>query len=280
MTGRQRIGFCLGLMAMGVVGGCGSFPGRKPAPHASSALLDSGPSARVTSKQTADMRLAIGRTHEESGKLDEAEAAYRSALTKDPKRAEIEGRLAIVLDRKGAASEADAHFARALKLDPKNPDLLCDRGYSQYLRGRSDDAEKSFRAALALAPNHPRSHTNLGLVLAARGESDKAMAEFSRAGTDPADSRSNLALALALGGKVDAARDQYAQALKDKPKSQAASEGLRVASSVLKAGAAKPGNWPRLPGEPAPASALVATTSTPGTSLRVDPAVVPTSMPR
>ncbi len=284
MTGRERIGCWLGLVALGIVGGCGSFPGRTPArpPHASSSLLDSGPSPRVSSKQTADMQLAIGRTHEEADRLDQAEAAYRSALSKDPRRAEIEGRLAIVLDRKGSASEADAHFARALKLDPKNPDLLCDQGYSQYLRSKNDAAEKSYRAALALAPNHPRSHTNLGLVLAARGESDKAMAEFNRAGTDPADSRSNLALAFALGGRVDAARDQYAEALKAKPKSLAASEGLRVASSVLKAGStpasAKPKALHRLPGEPAPA--LVAGSPTPSGAPRLDAAIVPTSVPR
>ena len=132
-------------------------------------------------------------------------------------------------------------------------------------------------AALALAPKHPRAHTNLGLVLAARGDADGAIAEFTRAGTDPADARANLALTLALDGKVEAARDQYARALAAKPGSQPASEGLRVASTVIKKNATKSAaDLPKIPGDPAPAT--VASAPRPGS--QVDPAVLPTSMAR
>ena len=175
------------------------------------------------------------------------------------------------------AEEADGHFARAAKLDPKDPEYLVDRGYSLYLRGRHAEADRSLRAALALDPRHARAHTNLGLVLAARGEADAAVAEFGRAGTDPADSRANLALALALGGKVEAARDEYARALAAKPSSKPAAAGLRVASTALKAGAtprpgATPAGLPPLPGGPDAAVAVAA-----GTAPRVDPAVIATS---
>ncbi len=282
MTGRNRIGCWLGLACIGWIGGCGGLPIRKPAQPlpASSNVLDSGPSTRVTTKQTADVQFAIGRTHEEGDRLDEAEAAYRSALAKNSKRADIETRLAIVLDRKGAKADADKHFEKALTLDPKNPDLLCDRGYCFYLRGQGAEAEKALRAAMALAPSHPRSHTNLGLVLAARGESDKALAEFSRAGTDPADSRSNLALALALGGQVDAARDQYSLALKAKPGSASASQGLKVASTVLKAGSDKAKKLPRLPGQPEPVMVAGGSPPAPAATPRTDPALARTSMAR
>ncbi len=262
-------------MAVGLSCGCGTLHSfRPPAPprHPSASLLDSGPTVKVTDKQTADVQFAMGRTNEEQDQLDQAESAYRAALSKAPKRGDIEARLAIVLDRKGKMVEADEHFARAIKLDPKNADLLCDRGYSYYLRGQGADAEKSLRAALVLDSGHARSHTNLGLVLAARGDADTAIAEFGRAGTDPADSRANLALALALGGQVADARDQYAQALKAKPTSTTAAEGLRVASSVLKASTIQPTGLPKLPGESASALASSAP--------RTDPAVVPTSLGR
>ena len=276
MTRRMRCGCWAGLVAVGLAGGCGSLlpkRGQQPPQHASAALLDSGPTARVTGKQAADVQFAMGRTDEEQGQLDQAESAYRAALLKSPKRGDVEGRLAIVLDRKGKLVEADEHFARAIKLEPKDVDLRCDRGYSYYLRGQGAEAERSLRAALALDSGHARSHTNLGLVLAARGDADGALAEFGRAGTDPADSRANLALALALGGQVADARDQYARALKAKPTSAAAAEGLRVASSVLKASSAGPAGLPTLPGEPAPALAG-------GSKPRVDPAVMATSMGR
>ena len=274
---RRSVGWAV-LASLGILSGCGGLDHRKFArpPHPSASLLDSGPTAKVTSQQAADVQFAIGREHEDANRLDDAEAAYRSALGKNPKRADIERRLAIVLDQKGMTSEADQHFEGALKLTPKDPELLCDRGYCFYLRGEADAAEKLVRAALAVAPKHSRSHTNLGLILASRGDTGGAMAEFGRAGTDPADARSNLALALALGGKVEAARDQYAQALATKPGSPAAAEGLRVAAAVLQKNAGKPGDLPRLPGEASPAPAVVASSA----AGRVDPAVVQTSLER
>ena len=272
---RRQIGIWAGLAAAGLIGGCGGLPSRKAEPpaHASTSLLDTGPAHKVTAQETADVQFALGRSSEEADKLDDAEKAYTAALTKAPKRADIEARLAIVFDRKGKPAEADAHFERALKLAPKDPEILCDRGYCFYLRRKPAEAEQSLRAALAQAPKHPRSHTNLGLVLATRGESEAAVAEFTRAGTDPADSRSNLALALALDGKIEAARDQYAQALAAKPKSPTATEGLRVATVALKKAA-----LPALPGTPTPALAA-GTPPTPATP-SIDPALIPTSYTR
>ena len=275
MTRRMSFGCCAGLISVSLASGCGILPSRRPAtppPHSSTSLLDTGPTAKVTNKQAADVQFALGRTSEETDQLDGAEAAYRSALSKDPKRGDIEARLAIVLDRKGKLAEADEHFARALKHDPKNPDLLCDRGYSYYLRDNKAEAEKSLRAALALSPDHSRSHTNLALIRANQGDSAGALAEFSRAGTDPADARANLALALAMAGKMEDARDQYALALKAKPKSTAAAEGLRVANNVLKASSTSPTDLPHLPGEPVTA---VVQANPP-----TDPALIPTSLRR
>ena len=275
MTRRIRHGCWAGLISVGLAGGCGILPTRRPATpptHSSASLLETGPAARVTGKQTADIQFALGRTNEEADQLDGAESAYRSALSHGPKRGDVEARLAIVLDRKGKFAEADDHFARALKLDPQNPDLLCDRGYSFYLRDQKDEAEKALRAALALAPDHARSHTNLGLIRAAQGDSTGALAEFSRAGTDPADARANLALALALAGKVQDARDQYALALQAKPKSTAAAEGLRVANNVLKAGSTPPKD---LPGQPVDSATALAQAKP-----RTDPALIPTSIQR
>ena len=279
--GRRTIGWWAGLASAGLIGGCGGLPGRTspPPPHSATNPLDSGPSPKVTSKAAADVQFAIGRGHEDGDKLDDAIAAYRSALAKNPKRADIEGRLAIVLDRQGSPQEADKHFEKALKLDPRNPDLLCDRGYCLYLRGQNAEAEKAYQAALTLAPKHPRTHTNLGLVLAARGDSEGAVAEFTRAGTDPADARSNLALTLALGGKVEAARDQYARALAAKPGSPAATQGLKVAATVLKKNATRAtGDLPALPG--ATPATLVASAASPTPVPRIDPAVIATSLRR
>jgi len=232
-------------LLLALAAGCSILPAR-PKEHSSKALLDSGPGARVTGRQAADVQIAIGRSHEADGRPDQAEAAYLAALAKDPKRADAEARLAVLADRKGDAASSARHFDRALKLAPKDPEILCDRGYGLYLRRRLPEAEASLRAAIAADPSHARGHTNLGLVLAARGRKDEALAEFARAGRDVSDARSNLGLVLAMEGKLDEAKDQYALALGDKPGSEAAREGLRVAAAEV----ARGGRLPALPDAP------------------------------
>lgn len=252
----RRWALLASIAAPGLLGGC-HLPSARPKEHASASLLDSGPSARVTGRQAADVRIAVGRSHEEGGKLAEAEASYIEALKKDPRRADAEARLAILADRKGDAAAADRHFARALKLAPRDPEILCDRGYSLYLRRRWAEAESSLDGALAASPGHARAHSNLALVLARRGENERALAEFARAGLDPSDARSNLALVLATEGRLEEARREYGLALAAKPGSAAAKEGLR-ASTVALAGpkegralAAKGGAGPGTVADPA-----------------------------
>ncbi len=221
------------LAGLVLLGGCQGMPGRGVKEHASSALLDSGPQPRVTKRESADIHVALGRSMEEQGRPEEARAPYLQALKEDPKRADAELRLAILDDLRGDQAGADRHFDRALTLKPKDPEILCDRGYSFYLRRRWPDAEASLKRALAVDPAHPRSHTNLGLVLARRGEGPAALAEFARAGCDPADARSNLALVMALEGRLEESRKEYALALSTKPASSRAKEGLRATGLVL-----------------------------------------------
>ena len=170
-------------------------------------MLDSGPSQKVTDRQAADIQFAIGRSHEEDGRIEQAEAAYVGPPCRATRAAPT--------PRPGWRSWPTAratrparplHFDLALKIDPSNPEILCDRGYGLYLRRRFAEAEASLRAAIAADRSHARSHNNLGLVLAARGDKDAALAEFVRAGCDRSDARANLALVLAMQGKLPEAK--------------------------------------------------------------------------
>ena len=217
------------ILALGPLGGCSTMASRSKE-KAPSSILDTGPSAKVTHQQSADIQIALGRTMEEEGKPEEARPSYLAALKKDPSRADAELRLAVLDDRKGDQAGADKHFARALKLQPKNPEILCDRGYSLYLRRQWADAETSLKKALAIDPTHARSHMNLALVLARGGNSQDALKEFARAGCDPADARANLGLVLAMEGRLEEAKREYSAALAAKPSSTRAREGLRATS--------------------------------------------------
>ncbi len=196
-------------------------------------ILSSGPEPKVTSVQSADVQIALGRSFEEEGKPEEARAAYLSALKKDPRRPDAELRLAILEDRKANAKEADRHFAQALKLEPKNPEILCDRGYSLYQRKLLNESEASLKAALAIDPLHQRSHNNLALVLAQRGDTQGALAEFAKGGCDASDAQANLALALAIQGKFEDSKKLYVKALAAKPASTVATKGLEATIAAL-----------------------------------------------
>jgi Tfp pilus assembly protein PilF len=221
------------FVALGLSGGCATPSTPPPKEHASSTILNSGPQPKVTSQQSADVFIAMGRSFEDEGKPEEARVAYESALKKDPKRADAEWRLAILDDRKRDEKNADKHFERALKLDPKNPEIFCDLGYSLYLRRRWTDAEASLKNGLAINPTHARSHTNLGLIHARIGENDQALAEFAKAGCDGSDAHANLGLVLALEGHLDEAKREYVKALAAKPNSTHAREGLQATIVAL-----------------------------------------------
>lgn len=254
-------------LALGLAGGCASMgkPEAKKEPSGGS-ILTTGPEPKVTSLETADVQIAMGRSFEEEGKYEEAKAAYLSALKKNPKRADAELRLAILEDRKANPKEAEKHFAQAMKLEPKSPEIFCDRGYSHYQHNRLAEAENDLKAAIAIDPLHLRSHNNLALVLARRGDYAGALQEFTKAGCDNSDARANLGLALAMEGKFDESKKLYVQALAAKPTSEAAKKGLQ-ATIVALAGEGDPrAIATRAPKPPTPAGPA-------------DPALMRTSAP-
>lgn len=228
VNGRPILTIATGLsLAAALVAGC-THPARRQEPAASTGLLNSGPTTKVTSRQAADVQFALGRSLEGADDPAQAEAAYRKAIANDAKRADAHARLAVVLCRKGAFAESSKEFAAALRRDPKNADVLCDQGYGFYLQGRWSEAESSFAQAIFSDARHARSHNNLGLVYARQGDGDRAVAEFLRAGSDISDAKANLGLILAMEDHIPEAQKAYAEALAAKPGSTTAREGLRV----------------------------------------------------
>lgn len=225
VNSRHALVVAIGLSSAAIVSGCSQLTPRTEN-RASTGPLKSEPTAKLTTKQAADVQFALGRSLEDGGDPKEAEAAYRRAIKNDPKRADAHSRLAVVLCNKGEFKEAAKEFTAAHKCDPKNADILCDRGYAFYLQRRWADAESSFREALALNANHARSHNNLGLVFARQGEGDRAVSEFMRAGCDISDARANLGLILAMENQLPEAEKAYTEALANKPGSEVARQGL------------------------------------------------------
>jgi Flp pilus assembly protein TadD len=208
----------------------------------------------LEARQAADIQVAMGRTLEQRGDLEQAQAAYLDALKQDPRRGDACARLAVLYDRQAKWAESEEFYRRAHDLQGDSPGLLCNRGYSFYLQGRWADAEASLRQAIALDPANQRAYNNLGLTLARSGRVEEALAEFRRVGCTEAEAETNLALALALGESWAEARTHYEQALTLDPSSVRARKGLRdldlLTAKIARASHTSPPNDPSQPQSP------------------------------
>ncbi len=154
------------------------------------------------------MQIAVARTAEVRGEIDQAIEAYRKALQMDPRRAVVHHHLALLYDRKGDFDKSLACYRQALTLAADDADIHCDLGYSLYLRQRYQEAENSLITALRLRPEFPRAHTNYGLLLARTGREECALREFAQAGATESQARLNLAFAMLLDNRYQEAAQQ------------------------------------------------------------------------
>jgi Tfp pilus assembly protein PilF len=224
---RRLFGHSWSVLALGaaLVAGCQSGGPQFARPASPPVAKEGVP--QLSKAQAADVQVALGHSLEKRNLPDEAAAAYREAIQRDPNRTDAVERLAVLCDMQGNFAESARLHRQALAAQPANADLHCNYGYSLYLQRNWPEAEAALRRAVALAPEHKRALNNLGLVLAHTGKEAEAVAAFRRAGCTEADAQNNLAFALALERRLPDARAHYEQAVAANPNSMAAREGLR-----------------------------------------------------
>jgi tetratricopeptide (TPR) repeat protein len=129
------------------------------------------------------------------GKLDEAEAAYRELIAKDPSIPQLHHNLAIVLTRKKDMAGAEAEYLKAVEVRPDYSD-----GYSGltnlYLgSGQADKAVDVLGKAAAARPDDAKVQFSLGLAQFTKGALEPAAAAFTKAATlDPANAETHYYL--------------------------------------------------------------------------------------
>jgi tetratricopeptide (TPR) repeat protein len=188
---------------------------------------------RADDEHKAELQMAVARSFEREGKLDQATKIYLAVARRGCRRAQAYHRLALLHDKQGKGSQAEEYYQAALKEDPRNAAIHCDLGYSYYLRQRMAEAEQSLRKAVALDPEMARAHNNLGLLLARTGRKDAALEEFALANCTEAQARANLAFALTLEEQWDDAAGEYRLALAADPTLATARKGLEALQARL-----------------------------------------------
>lgn len=175
-----------------------------------------------------------GRVLSELGRLDEAEAVLRRAVTVRDAAAEFN--LGTVLDRRGRWDEARTHYERALAINPYHVRAMNNLGIGVDRAGQSADALRWFARALAIDPDEPEVHVNFGSALIRARRFDDARRVLDRAvALNPrsADALNNLGIVLASQGDLEGARGQFVRALEVAPRHAGARDNLARVTAAL-----------------------------------------------
>ena len=135
-----------------------------------------------------------------------ADAAFRRALTIDPKNTEVLVYHAALLNSQGHVNEAVAMARRALELDPLNRVAKLMYGAGLTSQGQNAEAEKQYRSIIELYPDFPDPKVNLGNLLMSQGRLAEAE-PWLKAAVDEQDPTTILPLIilyLNLGMRDDA----------------------------------------------------------------------------
>jgi tetratricopeptide (TPR) repeat protein len=124
---------------------------------------------------------ALGERLEESGRCDEAEAAYESALAIDGKLPGVHNNLGGLLAGKRCHERAIEHYQQALAMWPKVHIVPFNLGRVYMNQGRMDQAIEFFSRAISLCPDFLEGLTHLGDALCMTGRIDEAVVHYRRA---------------------------------------------------------------------------------------------------
>jgi tetratricopeptide (TPR) repeat protein len=119
--------------------------------------------------------------------------------------------------RQGKLAEAVAEFRQAVTADPGYAAAWRNLGFALDKQGQADGAAAAYQKALHLEPE-PNTHNNLGVLYDKQGRTAEAIQEFEKALTlDPANAaaRKNLETARKNQGILQERQDRIAQAQKE-----------------------------------------------------------------
>lgn len=111
----------------------------------------------------SDLFAAIA--HHRAGRLDEAEAIYRSVLKQAPKQPDALNLLGVLTQERGQPARAVQLISQALRARRNFPEALTNLARAQRAAGDAEGAVASARRAASLAPDLVEAHIQLGRAL-------------------------------------------------------------------------------------------------------------------
>jgi tetratricopeptide (TPR) repeat protein len=146
-------------------------------------------------------QLQAGIAHHQAGRIDEAEAIYRSLLKAVPLQPNALHLLGLIEVQHGRPARGVELISEALPALEKAAQVHYDLGGALRLCGRRDEAIERFREAVAIKADYVDAHIALGSALGEMGSFEAAVSHCRTAiAIDPASLAARLTLAAALQG--------------------------------------------------------------------------------
>ena len=139
------------------------------------------PHIRARQKVPSEMHAVVGRAHLRRDTLDEAELAFRTAISIDPRHVSAHIGLSQVLQQKNHPSKALAAAAAAARIDAGSAAAHHQAGMCLAELGESDRARSAYERALAADPEYHGAIMSLGYLAMELGNAADARTMFERA---------------------------------------------------------------------------------------------------
>ena len=158
---------------------------------------------------------ALGMLYVKSGRHQQAEAVYRSLLTRAPRNADVHIWLGRALEGQNRLEEAEVAYRESIIVEPGYWASYNSLGSFLFVYGRNDEAVEAYRRVTELAPANQMGFNNLGAALMTSGKLAEAAEAFERSVEIEPDSSaySNLGTMYYYLGRMDEAVPMYSKAV-------------------------------------------------------------------
>ncbi|WRZ96487.1 tetratricopeptide repeat protein (plasmid) [Streptomyces sp. NBC_01007] len=178
----------------------------------------------------SEVHTSLGNCLAETGRLADAEDAYRQALHHNPTNSYAHSGLGNCHAKAGRWADAEDAYRQALRHNPTNSGAHNSLGFCHAKAGRWADAEDAYRQALHHNPPDSSAHNNLGYVSWLQLDVAAAEASYRSAlRTDPAHSTAGFRLGLLL---LDAGRTGEARTVLDSARAGEVPRELLLAAAL------------------------------------------------
>jgi len=116
-----------------------------------------------------------------SGRVDEAERAYKSLAQANPELGGPHANLGVIYRQSGRVNESVAELEQSVKLSPRQPIYLNQLGIAYRQQGQFAKARDAYQRALALDPGYAAAVLNLGILYDLYlGDTPRALEQYAR----------------------------------------------------------------------------------------------------